>query len=53
VWDLIDDVEFERNIALVHLILDTQPGFTNNIKEFFSADSTGQETEMPIFFFFT
>lgn len=46
-WDLIDDVEFERNIALVHLILDTQPGFTNNIKEFFSADSTGQVTERP------
>ena len=34
-WDLIDDVEFERNIALVHLILDTQTGFANNIKEFF------------------
>jgi hypothetical protein len=39
----MDNMEIECEIAIVYLMLDTQKGFANNIKEFFSLDSTGQE----------
>lgn len=44
------DVGMDRKMGIssqycfLYLTLDTQTGFANNIREFFSSESTGQET---------